>query len=654
MGGKRINNNLNHNPMKHKFMKNTNPILSAVLIAVMASCSSNPDFNFEEPPMGGEQPGMGGGGMPGSDDGNVPDFSTTITPYQGQLATDADKDIIGENEDLFWELNTFKNEVTITYSGNTATVETNNEDILVPTGNDSHVVIDMLTNSVSGVKINVSGESDNGSLKIYGEKKLLLNLNGVSLTSQIGPAINSQCKKRMFVNLKEGTVNTLTDVATYSDDPYYLNNVQPDDEDRKGCLFSEGNLIFSGYGSLVVAGKQKHGIASDGYMYLRPGTTIAVTEAAKNAIHIKGDKDENIGIIIAGGLVYTLTESEAGKGLKTDYHVEIQGGQLDLNTTGEAIYEEEENDTSSAAGIKTDGDIIISGGEISVKSIGTGGKGLNADGDLNMTGGVATIVTTGGKYVYNSALDLDSSPKGIKVDGDITIDDGQLNIMVTGVSDGSEGLESKSELTVNGGEIFIYSYDDAINASIGININGGKIYAYAVNNDAIDSNGYLYVNGGLIIASAASGSEESLDCEISSKFLINGGIIIGFGGTSMTSPSSSSKQRVVIYGGLSLAKDNKMAVLDSSDKSIMTFTVPRSYNGGTLFLSSSGITANSTYTLCGGGSISGYTDSWNGWFDGGTWSGGTSVGTFTSSNVITSVGTGGMRPGGGGGFSGGW
>lgn len=119
----------------------------------------------------------------------------------------------------------------------------------------------MLTNSVSGVEITVSGKSDNGSLKIYGEKKTLLNLNGIELTSLIGPAINNQCKKRLFVNLASGTENKLTDATKYSDDHYYLNGNTSDSEDRKGCLFSEGNLIFSGTGSLIVAGKKKHGIA---------------------------------------------------------------------------------------------------------------------------------------------------------------------------------------------------------------------------------------------------------------------------------------------------------------------------------------------------------------------------------------------------------
>lgn len=183
-------------------------------------------------------------------------------------------------------------------------------------------------------------------------------------------------------------------------------------EDRKGCFFSEGNLVFSGTGVLVVAGKYKHGIVTDGYFWMRPGVTIAVTEAAKNGIHVKGDTDDNIGVYVKGGFIYTNISSSAGKGIKTDLNAEIAGGKLLLNTSGDAVYESDENDTSSAAGIKTDGSIIISGGTHTLKSTGTGGKGLNADTDITISGGETTITTTGGKYAYSSSLT--SSPQRSK------------------------------------------------------------------------------------------------------------------------------------------------------------------------------------------------------------------------------------------------
>lgn len=580
----------------------------------------------------------------GDNDGNVPDFDYTIAAYDGEKADDAAADVVGTDEDLYWETNSFTETVTVIYEGTTATVTTTNEAVRYHT-DGAYVTIDMLTNSVKNVEITVSGKSEDGQLKIYGEKKFKLTLNGVELASSIGPAINSQCKKRAFVHLADETTNRLTDASSYSDEPYYLNGATADEEDRKGCLFSEGNLIFSGTGILIVEGKKKHGIATDGYFYMRPGVTIAVTDAAKNAIHVKGDEDDAIGIYVRGGLIYANTTATAGKCLKTDLNVEIAGGKLLLNTSGGSEYDSDENDTSSPACIKADGNVRITGGAHVLKSTGTGGKGINVDGTLQIDGGTMTVTTTGGKYIYNEALDLTSSPKGVKADGDITINGGELNISVTGISDGSEGLESKSAITVNDGEIYIYAYDDAMNASTDITINGGKVYCYAANNDGIDSNGTLNLTGGLVIASGCAAPEEGFDCDNSNNFKVTGGTLIGTGGAAVA-PSNASTQHTVIYNGIAATQGTKLCILNSSGTPIMTYELPRTMTGMSLFFSSPDLTAGS-YTVSVGGTLSGATDTWNGWLSGGAWSGGTQLGTFTSSGIVTTVGNnpGGGRPG---------
>jgi hypothetical protein len=91
-------------------------------------------------------------------------------------------------------------------------------------------------------------------------------------------------------------------------------------------------------------------------------------------------------------------------------------------------------------------------------------------------------------------------------------------------------------------------------------------------------------------------------------------------------------------------------VLNNSEKPILTFKLPKSLSSGSFFFSSSLLAKGSSYTISSGGSITSYTDSWNGWFDGGNWSNGTTVQTFSISSVITSLGTstnGGMGGGGG-------
>ncbi len=617
-----------------------------VLLAVSACDWSNSYFGEEQPGMGM----MPGGNIPGStggstDDGNTPDFEYEIADWDGEKADDAALDMVGTDEDFYYEVNSFPNVVKVIYNGSSASVECSNNDILCHTSG-AHTTIDMSTNTVSGVEIIISGKSDDGSLKIYGEKKFKLTLNGVELTSKQGPAINSQCKKRIYVHLQEGTTNRLTDCKSYSNDAYYLDSSVA--EDRKGCFFSEGNLVFSGTGVLAVAGKYKHGIVTDGYFWMRPGVTIAVTEAGKNGIHVKGDLTDNIGFYMAGGLIYANISSTAGKGIKTDLDAEIAGGRLMLNTSGDGEYESDENDTSSAAGIKSDGSIMISGGVHTLKSTGSGGKGLNADVDIRISGGETTITTSGGKYTYSSKLD--SSPKGVKADGDVAISGGKLNISVTGKSDGSEGLESKEAMTISGGEVYVYAYDDAINAGTSFEVTGGRVYAYASNNDGIDSNGTLVISGGLVIGSGSGSPEGGIDCDSSSKFKINGGVVIGTGGTMMSAPSSSSTQRSVVYNGMSLSKDVKVAVLDSSSGLILTYELPRTMSGATFFFSCPEIASGKSYTISSGGTLSDYTDYWNGWYDGGLWSGGTQLTTFTSSSVITTIGSSsGGGPGGGGG-----
>ncbi len=233
-----------------------------------------------------------------------------------------------------------------------------------------------------------------------------------------------------------------------------------------------------------------------------------------------------------------------------------------------------------------------------------------------------------------------SSPAGIKADGEITINGGLLNIQVTGRSDGSEGLESKTKITVNGGEVFVYAYDDAINVGgdnpVGMEINGGKIFAFADNNDGIDSNGKLWVNGGLVIASGSAVPEEGLDCDFSQNFIVTGGTLIGTGGAAI-STSTSSTQRSVIYNGVSAKTGELFVVNDAEGNPILKYEMPRTMNSMAVFFSSPDIKSGGTYTVYSGGTLSGNTVNWNGWFEDGTYAVGTELGTYTSSSINTTV-----------------
>ena len=205
-------------------------------------------------------------------------------------------------------------------------------------------------------------------------------------------------------------------------------------------------------------------------------------------------------------------------------------------------------------------------------------------------------------------------------------------------------------MTINDGDVYVYAYDDAINAAKSITVNGGRVYAYAANNDGIDSNGTLTVNGGLVISNGSSAPEEAFDCDRSNDFKVNGGTLIGISGSAI-SPASTSSQRTVIYNGLQMTKSETIAIISADGKPVMTYTLPRSLNGS-LFFSSGSLTNGSTYQVCSGGSVTNAAESWNGWYEGGSWSDGSTVGSFTVNGTVTTVGTS-SGPGGGGGFPGG-
>ncbi|MCH5327817.1 MAG: carbohydrate-binding domain-containing protein [Coprobacter sp.] len=564
------------------------------------------------------------------DDSDVPGFVAGIRPYEGELADDAASDVVGSSVDYYWERNgnngsDFAVKVNVEYHGTDApSVACENPNVTYR-HDGAHVVLDM-TRCSSAAEITVSGQSADGSLKIYGGQKIKLTLAGVDLTSLQGPAINNQDKKACFVHLAEGTTNRLTDAVEYASDV-----IDNPDEDSKGCFFSEGNVSFSGTGVLVVRGRQRHGIAADGFCYVRPGVTIAVTEAAKNAIRAKGDSKLG-GMYVTGGLIYAHVSAAAGKCLKSDMLITISGGKLDLNTSGEAWFDTAEEDTSSPSCIKSDGNIIIRGGLVSAKSTGAGGKGINAAGNITISGGTVTVSTTGNRYVYN---ELTSSPKGIKAEGNITINDGTINVAVLGKTGGAEGIDSKSTLTINGGDVYVYACDDAVTA-LSLNVKGGRTYAYSVRNDGIVSDSVLSVSGGLVIASGSTSvaDKKSFYSRSGDGFKITGGTLLGVGGP-VTVPSAESLQPSVVCDGLKMSKGETAAVLDASGALLAAYAMPRSMQGMSLFFSAPALVPGATYALYKGGQVSNSAGNWYGWYDGGSWSGGSSVGRVACSDAVS-------------------
>ncbi|MCR5394919.1 MAG: carbohydrate-binding domain-containing protein [Bacteroidales bacterium] len=217
-------------------------------------------------------------------------------------------------------------DVTITFSDDTATVEfasSKNTKFISIDQDGAHLVIyndSVLDGEAAGrgrMNFILKGSTSDGSVRFYSNKKFMITLDGVSLTNSRGAAINVQKsleKKRVFVNIAEGTENYLTDATNYTDTVA--------GEDDKGCLFSEGKLVLMGDGQLTVTGNYNHAIAADDRMHIHSGVRLNVVCNAKDGIHINDE------LVMSGGLVQVYAPKDAVQCDSLSDGLVLRGGRL--------------------------------------------------------------------------------------------------------------------------------------------------------------------------------------------------------------------------------------------------------------------------------------------------------------------------------------
>ena len=575
-------------------------MISMMLIAsitVMTGCSVEDPFEeFDD-----ENGWFNGGNTPGGNGssattGELTTFDIAIDRTTAE-PTDVAKEYFPDEEDAL-ENNEFTTEVSIDLSNPLAKTE-NGVEVTV---NGGHVT----ANHGSEKKICyvVSGTTANGSFTVIGDKKYAVKLNGVSITNPDSAALNLLSGKRAFVILADGTTNSLTDGTGGS---------------QKGALYCKGKLLFNGSGSLSVTGNTNNGIHSADYIVFRKGNNIYVKSTANHGIKA------NDGIYINGGILNVEVSATAANGINSESHVIVNGGRTTVLTTGDGMYDTEDKEAKGAAGIKADSTFTINAGELRLKSTGSGGKGINVDMKASFNGGNVYVVTTGGQF---SGSGDTSSPKGIKVDGDLIISGGKIWVHTRGYN--GEGIETKSALTITGGEVASYAYDDAINSKGDMTISGGYVYAHGQHNDGLDANGNCYVKGGVVYAICSGTPEVAIDAnsEGGKKLYVTGGSIIALGGlesgASLTQSCYQTSWSANIWYAMTVGNE------------IFSFQTPSSGGSGLV------VSGASQPTLQSGVSVTGGTSYFGGLgIAGGTINGGSSV-------SLSSYSGGGGGPEGGG------
>ena len=342
-----------------------------------------------------------------------------------------------EQEDSEYDEKEFKNEITIQFNEDAAPkIEYNGvskEEVEIIPYEDKGPA-HLLIKAEKKVNYVLKGKSDDASLLIFSQKKFKLTLDNLELSNDKGvPAICSQTKKRCFIE----TIGTATIKDAEMDGNYSLDSRFDNVEDTKGTIFSEGELIFCGKGTLNVEGRCKHAIASDQYVRINEGANVNITGSKKDGIHT------NDAVLIYGG---ELNIENVGKlcelnpnnksnkmnGIQCEKgYIVIKGGEIEISSPGYGIYAN--YDDFSKSDIMTEKSFIyIDGGKIDIKTTEAKGHGISAKNHIIIRNGEINITAKGAEAKGIEADSNEDFATGDELEyGNITLAGGTVNLFCT-------------------------------------------------------------------------------------------------------------------------------------------------------------------------------------------------------------------------------
>lgn len=315
---------------------------------------------------------------------------------------------------------------------------------------DNKVSVDMSTLSVSGDGASVSdntltiskggvytlsGKNSDASIVISTDDKVKLKLNGVNITSSGAPVIYVENADKLYIDTEDGTDNSLVSTAAGT-----------------AAIRSKDNLKIKGGGTLNITSAD-NGIKCSDNLKIEGGNINI--DAKADGINVNDTFEMTDG---------NLKITAVGDGIDSSSIANISGGTIDITTNGtptETSQTEQSSDKQNRP--KTPF------GESSSVEFETSSKGIKADWMIKLSGGKINVNSADHAIHCTSDIEIDGAnltlasqyKKGISAHGSITIDGAGTSIDVT---KSTEGIEGKTKLTINNGNIKINSTDDGLNA----------------------------------------------------------------------------------------------------------------------------------------------------------------------------------------------
>lgn len=318
-----------------------------------------------------------------------------------------------------------------------------------------------------------------------------------------------------------------------------LADTNRDAEKPKACLNSSGDLTITGGGSLTVSGNNKQGIKADGTLTVTGGNlTVSALKKALKA-------DEKIVIGTDGGsdsdLSITITSSYEGIESENIY---FYSGTIDITASDDGI-----NTSSSDDDEETTTDTTATTSTTAAAAAAT---------TNNSTSNTSTNSPQAGGMPPGGFDGVNGSPNG----------------------QGGNGGPGGESSDVGDYNIYIYGGDITVNAS----------------GDGLDSNGSIYMSGGVVKIWQTGNGDGALDYETSCE--VTGGTLLAAGSMGMVATPTKvdgSQAYVNFSASSAISSGSTIYVKDSSGSTIYTVKAPKSVQS--VVFSSASLKDGSTYTL---------------------------------------------------------
>ena len=317
-----------------------------------------------------------------------------------------------------------------------------------------------------------------GQVKVQAPKtdKVQLILDGVNITNEIGPAINVASADEAVIYTSRGSTNNLSDGPEYA--------VQGKKE-ADSTIYSTANLTLAGDGTLNVAGKFDE--------------TVHTTK----------------GLVVAGG---ALNVNSSKTGLKGKDYVDIQSGTLRIEAAKDAIKATNTEKQGLGWARVAGGDTVLRAGDDGIKALRTleilDGKLTIEGSEEGLEGQYVNI--HGGNTLINSNNDGVNASLKDQLPNDQEYEDQKEDsdqpdaspVPLGGARDTTEVIDASINMT--GGNVTLNVGTDGMDSNGFETYTGGTLLVNGPTNDdnnPLDPNGDLLINGDATITAAGGGLE---------------------------------------------------------------------------------------------------------------------------------------------------